>query len=617
MGETSRRIGYLTAGLLLLFVLLAGRLGQMQLVEGAYYQKLAAGNLIRLEPILAPRGAIVSRTGKTLVTTQPAFNAYYFRMGKPPSAAELNSLAAILGTPVSRIETVLAKYRAFPYQQIPLKLNLSPREHTLLAENQRSLPGVTVQVQAMRSYPLGNVGAQVFGYVNQISPSELRLWKGRGYQMGEVVGQAGLEYQYQKYLQGKNGGQQVEVNSLGQPTVVLGKVAPVPGDKLVTTLSASLEETAAGALQQAMRDNRLKFGARVAPGKAGSMVVINVHTGAVLAMVSLPSYNPNWFAQGITAKEYAGLMSPAADLPFLNRAIQTALPPGSVFKMISAVTGLMTGAITPSTIIYGAPRYWLPPYPKNWTYPYATGPNDLAKAIAQSCDVYFYELGRRVGINNIAKVAHMFGFGAKTGVDLPGENPGFVPTVKWEKAQNNGALYPALSYYAAIGQGANEQTVIQLADYVAAVAADGVRYRPYLVSKIVAPDGKTVKQFSPQVAAKIKLSAADWAAIHLGMQGVTHAGSIPGPGGTAGTTFVGFPMKVAGKTGTAQEYGKAYYQTYFVSFAPYKHPQIAVAAYIDGAGEGADVAPAVRVIYDQYFHLHDKFNIDNFFGVKP
>jgi penicillin-binding protein 2 len=319
-------------------------------------------------------------------------------------------------------------------------------------------------------------------------------------------------------------------------------------------------------------------------------------------MDSYPAYNPNWFAQGITPQELASLES-NPESPFLNRATQIQEPPGSTFKMVTALAGLMSGAITLQTEIPGYPVYWYPPYPHNWV-PVWTGYNDVVKALAQSDDVFFYETGRRTGIDTIAKWAHLLGFGAPTGVDLPGEAPGLIPTKAYYEKQDGGAFYPALTYYVAIGQGAVQVTLIQLARYVAAVANDGKVWKPYLVERIIAPNGHVVKTFKPTLVRQLKVPKAFWTAIHTGMHGATIPGSIPGPGGTAGFEFVNFPFAVAGKTGTAQLANRQPI-TYFVSFAPYKNPEIAVVATINSGGEGANVAPVAREIYDYYFHIHD------------
>jgi penicillin-binding protein 2 len=323
-------------------------------------------------------------------------------------------------------------------------------------------------------------------------------------------------------------------------------------------------------------------------------------------MVSEPSYNPNAFAQGISTAAYQALAQNPG-LPFLNRAVQTAAPPGSVFKMVTAMAGLTSGKITPTSTINCLPRYWRPPYPYNWLRRTSTGPNTLTQAIAQSCDTYFYAVGHRVGIDAIAAWAHKFGFGHPTGVDLPGEVSGVVPTVAYYEKQY-GSLYPGLAYSVAIGQGADEVTLMQLAQYIGALATDGTMVKPYLVQQIKSPSGQVLFNAKPQIVSHISAPTAYWNVIRQGMIDVTKPGPIPGPGGTAGAAFVNFPIQVAAKTGTAQlpngVNGSQGYMTFFISYAPANNPQIAVVSTMQTVSMVAGGMIA-RAIYDAYFHLND------------
>lgn len=600
--ERERRAAVLGLLALVWVAILVVRLLQLQVWQGSQFAAEAQGVRIRMTPIVAPRGEMLDRRGRVLVGSRPAFSALYFRLGHPPSAQEVRVLARILGESPAQLRHRIDSYRGLPYEPVPLKQDLTPQEFSAILERRLELPGVSVQAQALRAYFLGPVGASVFGYVGQVQPWELNAWHDPRLTPNSVVGQAGLELEYQKYLQGTDGGQEVEVNASGEPVRVLGTVPPVPGDNLVLTLSARLEKVATVALAKQMAYLRATFHS-LAPAVNGAVVVLNVHTGQVLAMTSLPSYDPNWFADGLTPAESRYVWGPEA--PTLNRAIYGQYAPGSTYKMAVAVAGLMEGKITPKTIVPGVVRYWYPPYPWNWCR-CDVGPNDLAKAIAQSYDIYFYELGRKLGLDGIARYAKKFGFGRRLGIDLPGEMPGLVPTDAYE-IRKNGAVWPGLRYIAAIGQGDDLVTLLQLAHYTAMLATDGVGYRPYLVQEIRSPTGKVLFRRRPEVDGRVRMPAAYWRAIHQGMHGATVPGPIPGNGGTAGAAFAGFPMKVAGKTGTAQ-YGNNLIRAFFVSYAPYRHPQIAVAVMVTGGGEGADVAVVARTIYDAYFHLKDPTN---------
>ena len=598
-----KRLVFLAILSVLLLGLLVARMGYLEFVQGTSLRSLGVALRVRVMPIEAPRGLILSSDGKRLATNKPSFSAEFFDLGEPLPAKELARLAAILKLTPQAIKTILNDYKGQPYIPVTIKTDLTPQQITQIDEQRPDLPGVFVQAQPLRVYPLGDVAAHVVGYVQGITAQELKSWKDPRLNQNSIVGQSGLEYEYQKYLQGTDGGEEVEVDSFNKPVKVLGTKAPVPGDNLHTTISAALQKEAARALVDdiAWQQQVLKQ-----PARSGAVIVMNVHTGAVLAMDSYPSFNPNWFAQGMTTAQAKQVFDPTTD-PLLNRAIDAIQPPGSTFKMATAVAALLSGAITPTTLIQGLPRYWYPPYPWNWIKVY-TGWNDLSQAIGQSNDIFFYETGRRTGIDTIAHWASDLGFGKPTGIDLPGEASGLMPTKSLYEKQNGGAWYPGLVYSVAIGQGEDLATLIQLADYVGALAQDGVRYQPYLVQSITTPKGRTVYEHRPVVTSRVTLSAADWQAIHSGMNWATRPGSIPGSGGTAGPFFQGFPMQVAGKTGTAQVAGQPSI-TWFVSYAPYNNPQIAVAVQVAGGVEGAYAAPVARDLYDFYFHLKDPGNI--------
>jgi penicillin-binding protein 2 len=599
--QLTRRAGVLFAVLLLVFAVLGARLTELELVAGPELRQLGNAYHLRIMPIPAPRGEMIDRHGQLLVGNVPSFSAYYFDLGQPPPAAELRLLAGLLHESEADITKVLQNYRGAPYLPVLLKAGLTPAEISALGENRPRLPGVFVSAVPLRDDVLGEVGAHVFGYVGLVTAAELKALHDPRVNQNTVVGQAGLEAYYQHYLQGTDGGEEVEVDALDRPVKVLGSVPPVPGDTLQLTLDKGLEEAAYRALVDEMKANQAMFHSK-SVSTAGAVVVMDVHTGQILAMVSVPAYNPNDFARGISLKAYEALLNNPDD-PFENRAIQVTAPPGSTYKPLVALAALMSGTITPATTIPSPPNYWYPPYPSNWLHA-DFGMVGLEQAIAQSDDIYFYEVGRRTGVDRIAKWAHLFGFGEPTGIDLPGEAAGLVPTEKYYRAQNGGAFYPALNYYVAIGQGANEMTLLQLVRYTAAIASKGDVWKPYLVERILAPDGRPVKVFHPTLIRHLDIPAVDWQVVQAGMHGVTVPGSIPGPGGTAGYQFVNFPLSIAGKTGTAQVAGHQPI-TYFISYAPYQHPEIAVAATINSGGEGANVAPVVRAIYDYYFHLPD------------
>ncbi len=594
-----RRVTTFALVVLMVVVVLLGQMAQLQIGEHSSFLAAADANAIRGLPLPAPRGLIVDSKGRVLAGDRPAFAATYFDYGQQPPAAEAATLRHLVGIPIASWRAAMTAITQDPSQPAILRANLPPAVVTRVAENLTHLPGVSLLPLAARYYPLGSTLAATLGYV---TPD----------------GQAtGLEAQYSKQLTGTPGQEEVEVNVAGQPVATLSTRPPQRGDTLVLSIDENLQEIAQRALLAAMQREQTLFHQ---PANAGSLIVMNVHTGAILALASYPSYNPMEFVNGITQSQYQALINPAptAAPRLINYATQVQLPPGSAFKMAIGVSALESHTITPQTEFYGYAVFPYPPYPHNWTYPASTGWNDLTKAIAQSCDTYFYEVGKITGITKMMHWASALGFGRPTGIDLPGEYTGFLPSKAYYVKVNGGYYPPGINYSLAIGQGAVEVTPMQLAQYTGALANDGVGYQPRLVWEIKTAAGKVVKRYRPKRAIDVKLPAADWAAIHAGMNGVTLPTS---PYDTAGSEFAGFPMAVGGKTGTAQVPGTTHsYDTYFVSFAPLNNPQIVAVVFVHRGQEGATASPAIRDVYDYYFHLKDPTNpmpIPGLPGVGP
>ncbi len=582
-----RRVTTFAIVVLFVVVLLLAQMAQLQIGERSAFLKAANANTIRGLPLPAPRGLILDAKGRILAGDRPAFAVTYFDYGKEPPAGEAATLRHLVGVPAAAWRAAMQAIQSDPSQPAILRANLPGTVVTRVAEDLAHLPGVSLLPLAARYYPYGSEMAAVIGYATPAGTT------------------AGLEAEYNRQLTGTPGQQEVEVNAAGQPVATLSTRPPERGDTLVLSLNAHLQTIAQRALIAVMANERRVFHQ---PAKAGSILVMNVHTGAILAMVSYPSYNPMLFVNGMSQSQYDALINPPAGgaPPLLNYATQVQLPPGSTFKMAVSVSALKAHTITPQTEFYGYAVFPYPPYPHNWTYPVSTGWNDLTKAIAQSCDTYFYEVGRITGITTMMHWASKLGFGHPTGVDLPGEYPGFLPSKAYYTKLDGGYYAPGLNYSLAIGQGAIEATPIQLLQYAAALANDGVAYAPHLVSEIKSPSGKVLMRYKPKRTVDVKLPAADWAAIHAGMHGATLPTS---PYDTAGSEFAGFPMAIGAKTGTAQVPGStSSYDTYFVSFAPLKNPQIAAVVFVERGQEGANASPAIRDVYDYYFHLADPTN---------
>lgn len=603
-----RRLTYMSIIAILVFALLIGRLAYLQLTEGEKYEKMATENRIRLLPLAAPRGDILDRKGRPLVTSRlaPVISVVPMDMDNPDETLE--RLSEVLGYDVQTIvnETVSRlkerkEYR--PYTPIRIATDVDIGTLTKIAEHQLELPGVMIEEQPIRDYLLGDVGAHVFGYVREISREELEAWKDKGYKMGDIVGKTGLERVYDEYLRGEPGGQQVEVDADGRPVKILpGRRTAVPGHTLKLTLDRDVQEAAVLGLREAMESIKKEF-----PTKAGTAVAIDVRTGGILAMASEPSFDLNIFTKETIPPDIWTSINDTTWQPQLNRAIRGVYPPGSTFKMVTATAGLETGIVEPEDTIVDRGAYWRVEPKKCWKAG-GHGVVNLTRAIAVSCNVYFYDLGYRTGIDTLNKYAALYGLGQPTGVDLyPVEATGLLATPEW-KLENYEILglkkpepwQPGETLSAAIGQGFSAFTPLQMANYIATLANGGTRYRPYLADEIIAPDGQVERTVEPQIVEQLNLDPKTVAAIQKGMHLVTQGE------GTAAYYFQGFPISVAGKTGTAQNSHGADHG-WFVAFAPYENPEIAVAVLVEQGGHGGSAAvPVVQRILEAYFGLADE-----------
>lgn len=510
-----------------------------------------------------------------------------------------------------RYDTFRNRIRDQGYKKyMPVRLKTDVDFQTVSTIEESHLPGVVIEVEPLRNYPYGNIGSPIYGYVGEINQQELESLKDKGYRPGDLVGKMGLEKELEPYLKGKDGGQQVEVTSTGKPIKVLGEEPAVPGNTVNLTIDAKLQQVAENALHEAL----IKLQADKFPNaKKGSVVVLNVKTGEVLAMVSLPDFDSNMFARGISQKEWQSLANNPLR-PMVNAAISETYPPGSAFKMVTATAALETKVVTEKEYIYDPGVYWTIAPKKDWKAG-GHGRVNIVKAIAESCNIFFYEMGRRVGIDNLEKYSRMYGLGQLTGIDLPGEKAGIVAgrdykASAFKKAEDK-IWYPAETLDAAIGQGYNSFTPLQIADYVAAVANSGHWMKPHIIKSIVDADGKVVLEKKPEIAGKLDASDKTYEIIKKGMKGVVS------PGGTAYSVFKGFPIQVAGKTGTAQWNTTKTPHGWFVSFAPFDDPEIAIAVFIEQAGSGGSTGgPVAKAIMESYFHLDEKTDQEDFL-VQP
>ncbi|WP_347488073.1 penicillin-binding transpeptidase domain-containing protein [Desulfoscipio sp. XC116] len=532
-----------------------------------------------------------------------------------------------------------------PYEPVLVAEGISSKTVVTLRERQMEMPGVVVDIQPVRAYPHENLLAHALGYVQNIKEDQYEENKDKGYFMNDLYGQNGLELVYESYLRGEHGARQMEVDAGGRPVRDLGLKQPVPGDDLVLTVDLNLQTAA----EKALADGVARVqNAGHSKAKAAAAVVIDVRTGAIRAMASYPSYNPGVFTGGLSGAQWQQLQDSGA---LLNRTMSAIYPPGSTFKMVTAAAILENKIVDPTYKMPDPGYYRLGQgIFKDWK-PGGHGTVDLRKALEVSCDTYFYTYGRMAGVDAIAKMAREFGLGEKTGIKLPGEISGQVPTPEWkyelvksmliagnddfaqvrklneqiEKAadetrkqqlqkQRDEELDKQLEKHEwelkwqqyetvnmSIGQGGNTYTILQLANYVAAIANNGTLYKPYLVDKIVGPDGQVIKEFKPEVNSKVNVDHDNLQILREGM----HMVATP-PNGTGSAVFAGFKQSVAAKTGTAEVTdaggNKVGNHALFVSYAPYEKPEIAVAVVLEYGDSGSGYAgPIVRQILDAYF----------------
>lgn len=568
----------------LVIAVLIGRAAYLQIYQGEYYAGLADGNRIRIVPSMAPRGTFYDRNGELLVTNRPGFSVSLLPLTAPISDDVIDRLSDLLKVPTDEIKTKIAGHSGF--NPIRIKTDVTPDIVSIIEEQKSQYPGVVIEVTPIRDYILKQEGAHTFGYVSEINDTELEKMKDEGYKSGDIIGKFGLEKVYDKELRGENGGQQVEVDVSGKPVQILGRKEPIPGDDLELTIDINLQQAA----EKAVDEQLTQIGAH-----AAAAVVMNPQTGEILAMVSRPAFDPNLFAHGISSKDWNQLNNNPYH-PMDNKTITGEYPPGSTFKIVTGTAALTEGVVTPDEQIFDSGHHWI--IPKGNADGEALGWLNFHTALAHSDNVYFYEMGNRLGIDRLEKYARMFGLGAKTGIDLPYEATGLVANRRYkEKNFDDGEWYLSETFDAAIGQGFNLVTPLQAAMVMGEIAADGKRYKPHVVNRIIAPDGSVVKDFQPELLSQLDVPEEDIKLVQDGLHDVTKYG-------TAASSFRSFTVDIAGKTGTAEN-SQGRDHGWFVAYGPFDNPNIVVAVIVENGGYGSQSAvPIGRKILEAAFGLN-------------
>lgn len=573
---------------LVLFAVLLGRMVYLQLWRGDYYAKQSDGNRLRQSRILAPRGIIYDSEGKELVNNLPGY-AVVLQKQSSYKPETLQRLSNLLQMPVEEINAKIKASENF-YEPIMLKNNLDQQMVTKIEEQRRYMPEVMLSVQPIRNYPYHELAVHALGYVGEVSAYEIEQGLFKNITQGSLVGKGGLEKTYDKYLRGEDGAFMEEVDVAGNVVKHYDSVQPIPGKNLKLTIDYELQKEL-----EAFTDKHLAFlrSSGIAPGaRAAAVVAIDPRNGAVRAMVSRPGYDPNWFVHGISSKNWNSINNDP-NYPMNNKVITGEYPPGSTFKIVTGSAAFELKKVGLNEPIFDGGFHPMVPTMGN-AGGEVLGWLTFIKALAMSDNVYFYELGYRVGIDNIEKYAHIFGFGERTGIDLEGESKGLVASKKvkreiWDEDWRLGDTFNA-----AIGQGFNLTTPIQLSVMLSIVANGGTKYQPYLVDSIINSDGSLFEKPKRAEGKHIDVSQQTIDYIRMGMSATTQEG------GTA-SYFAGLPKPIAGKTGTAENsHGRDH--GLFVAYGPVDDPELVVVCIVEQGGFGSDAAgPIVYKAFEEFF----------------
>ena len=586
-----------------LLMVVGGRLFYLQVLKHDYFTDLSQGNRIRLEPLAPDRGLIYDRNSTVVAENTPAYHLELTPEQVTDVGDTLRRLAAIgliEAEQVPALERLIRSGRKF--EAVPLRLSMSDTDIATFAVRQHEFPGVEIQTRLARWYPLSGSAVHALGYVSAISEEDLKHIDRDQYAGSSLIGKVGLESAYEQELHGTAGYRQIVVNALGRRVDRLGSVpvhletkAPRAGNDLFLGIDMRVQKVAEEALA----------------GRRGAVVAIEPETGNIVALASVPTFDPNKFTRGISTREYAALRDDI-DRPLFDRALRGTYPPGSTVKPMMALAGLQYGVIEPEATRLCHGFFTLPGsshHYRDWKKD-GHGAVDMRRAIATSCDVYFYGLAHELGIDRIHEALTGLGFGKPTGIDIAGERSGLLPSPAWKQQTYKQVWYPGETVIVGIGQGYLLATPLQLAHAVAVIAAHGKSFRPRLVTAVRDAATGSVRKLEPVAEPFVDLKdPKHWDVVVEGMEQVTEAG------GTAVAATRGAPYKIAAKTGTAQVFSIGQNEKYnekqvadrlrdhalFVAFAPADAPKLAIAVLVENGGHGGSIAgPIARRVFDAF-----------------
>jgi penicillin-binding protein 2 len=588
----------LAAAAVIIFFLIAIvlRLWFLQISNGEEYEDRAYGNRVRIRQLVPPRGHILDRNYKEIVTNRPSFNVALIQEDSHDIGNVLKRLAPVLDMDVSELWEKIREASDTPrYVPVLLKEDIDWQTLAYLENHNHEFSGIRTEVQPVRVYHYNDLAANIIGYLGSISKQDLESANSDIYRGGDIVGKKGLEKMREEDLRGEKGHSYSEVDARGFEQQLLKTVEPLPGREIRLTLDVDLQQMAEGYMS--------------AGEKSGAVVAMEVKTGRILAAVSSPTIHINDFVGGISIAKWQALLDNPKH-PLIDKVVQAAYPPGSTYKMVTALAGLAKGVIDEDTVFYcpghysfGNRRY------RCWKHS-GHGPVNLIKAIGESCDVYFYQVGQKVGVDDLAEYAEKLGLGKKTGVEMEYEKSGLTPTKEWKEKYRNAKWQDGETLSVAIGQGFNLVTPLQMCVMTATLANGGKLYRPQLVEQVIDPEGRITENFSPELMSEITGFDQYFDLIKRGMEEVVH-----GKHGTARAVAIE-GLRIGGKTGTAQVVRVAQYRGlkdeeipykyrdhgWFTCYAPAEDPEIAVTVLIEHGLHGSSAAgPIARAVLNQYF----------------
>ena len=573
--------------LLLLFLQAA----YLQIIKGDYYTKISEKNYTRIIAVKSPRGIIYDRNQNQIVFNVPVFDLaiipYDFFKERDKIDEKIFNLSGAINVSKNDLAEKIKGMEPSSHQPFLVLDNIDKEDALVIEEKIKNIDGAELEKSSIRNYIDGNYFSNIIGYNGRINEDEIK--KHPGYLFNDMIGKSGLELVYEKQLRGKYGKQKVEVDSFGKKIRVIKQEDYKPGDNLVLNIDAGLQKKIYDELAKTVEKLKTKNGA--------AAVAINPKNGAVLALVSFPSYDNNLFAGGINSGDYDRLLSDETK-PFFNRAISGEYPPGSTIKPLIGAAALQENIISPKRVIIDKGVIYVGSYSYlGWA---VLGKVDLIRAISQSSNIYFYTVGggygdiKGLGIERIKKYANLFGFGELLGIDIPEESSGLVPNKEWKKNTKNEKWYIGDTYHVSIGQGDILVTPLQIAAYTAVVANGGKLFQPQIVDKIVDLNGNIVEDVKPKIIRENFIDPENMKWIQKGMRENVVSGS--------GRALANLPVKAAGKTGTAQYARNKKTHAWYTVYAPYDDPEIALAVLIEGGGEGYIAAvPVARDVLKWYF----------------